>query len=144
MQAKVVVGTLAFMVTMVILGYAALREPARLEAFAQAEEARSIENGARIYFANCHGIEGKAQECFVAASGEPQTFVGLPLNNPILICDDKPAKLDAVNWEGTKRAYIEMTVSAGRPGTQMPTWSEKFGGPLRDDQIHDVASFVLN
>jgi sulfur oxidation c-type cytochrome SoxX len=26
----------------------------------------------------------------------------------------------------------------------MPTWSEKFGGPLRDDQIRAVAAFIMN
>jgi mono/diheme cytochrome c family protein len=134
---------------MVILGFAALREPARLTAFALAEEGRSIENGARIYFANCaacHGVEGRALTCFDAASSESIDCVGLPLNNPWLICGDTPVKLgpEGVDWEGTKRSYIEATVASGRPGTQMSTWSEEFGGPLRDDQIRDVASFVLN
>ena len=137
------------MLTMIILGFAALREPARLEAFALAEEGRAIENGARIFYGNCatcHGIEGKAQECFDAASGEPTECIGLPLNNPLLICGDSPPKLgpEGVDWEGTKRSYIESTVAAGRVGTQMPTWSEEFGGPMRDDQVHDVTSFVLN
>ena len=149
MQVKIVVGTLAFMVTMVILGFAALREPNRLRAFTLAAEGRSIENGARIYFANCatcHGIEGQSQECYDAASGAPLDCVGLPLNNPLLICGDKPDKLGpfGINWEGTKRSYIESTIAAGRVGTQMPTWSEEFGGPMRDDQIYDVASFILN
>jgi mono/diheme cytochrome c family protein len=149
MQVKIIIGTIAFMLTMIILGFAALREPARLAAFAVAEEGRAIENGARLFYGNCatcHGIEGKAQECFDAASGEPIACVGLPLNNPLLICGDTPVKLgpEGVDWEGTKRSYIESTIAAGRVGTQMPTWSEEFGGPMRDDQIHNVASFVLN
>lgn len=149
MQVKVIIGTIAFMLTMIILGFAALREPARLAAFALAEEGRSIENGARIFYGNCatcHGVEGKAQECYDAASGEPINCVGLPLNNPLLICGDTPPKLgpEGVDWEGTKLSYIESTIAAGRVGTQMPTWSEEFGGPMRDDQIHNVASFVLN
>jgi hypothetical protein len=26
----------------------------------------------------------------------------------------------------------------------MPTWSERYGGPMRDDQVEDVTMFVLN
>ena len=36
------------MLTMMIMGFAALREPARLEEFSHAFEGRSIENGARL------------------------------------------------------------------------------------------------
>ena len=147
MQVKIIIGTISFMLTMIILGFAALREPARLEAFAAAEVGRSVETGARIFYSNCatcHGVQGKAQECYDSASGEPKACVGLPLNNPILICGDRPPKLDAINYAGTKRAFVEGTIAAGRPGTQMPTWSERFGGPMRDDQIQNVAAFVLN
>jgi mono/diheme cytochrome c family protein len=26
----------------------------------------------------------------------------------------------------------------------MPAWSEEYGGPLRADQIHDIAQFIMN
>jgi hypothetical protein len=26
----------------------------------------------------------------------------------------------------------------------MPAWSDEFGGPLRPDQIHDIAQYILN
>ncbi len=149
MQVKIIIGTISFMLTMIILGFAALREPARLAAFAAAEQGRSIENGAHLFdgqCATCHGIEGKAEQCLDASSGEPTTCVGLPLNSSSLICGDTPAKLgpEGVDWEGTKRSYLEATIAGGRAGTQMPTWSEEFGGPMRDDQIRDVAAFILN
>ncbi len=35
MQVKIIIGTVAFMISMMVLGYAALREPARLERFAE-------------------------------------------------------------------------------------------------------------
>ncbi|MCB8943595.1 MAG: c-type cytochrome [Ardenticatenaceae bacterium] len=147
MQVKIVIGTISFMLTMIILGFAALREPARLEAFAAAEHGRAVENGAHLFYGNCatcHGIEGKAQQCFDAGSGEPINCVGLPLNSAQLICGDRPPKLDTVGWDGTKQTFIEATIASGRVGTQMPTWSEEFGGPMRDDQIQDVAAFILN
>lgn len=146
MQVKIVIGTISFMLTMIILGFAALREPARLEAFAAAEHGRSIENGAHLFknnCATCHGADGTAQSC-VDAAGESIACQGLPLNNYFLICGDKPKRLETLRWENTKQTFIETTIAAGRPGTVMPTWSEEFGGPMRDDQVQDVAAFVLN
>jgi mono/diheme cytochrome c family protein len=147
MQVKVIIGTISFMLTMIVLGFAALREPARLETYAAASVGRSIETGAHIFeqnCASCHGIEGKAEQCADPSSGESIACVGLPLNNPQLICGAKPAKLNTIGYAGTKDAYILSTVASGRPGTKMPTWSERFGGPMRDDQIQDVTAFVLN
>jgi mono/diheme cytochrome c family protein len=47
-----------------------------------------------------------------------------------------------MGWKGTKHDYILTTISAGR--NVMPTWHEQFGGPLRNDQVENVANFVLN
>ena len=81
MQVKIVIGTIAFMLTMIILGFAALREPARLQEFQHAFEGRSIENGARLFSNNCatcHGVNGKAEECY-DAGGNVIGCQGLPL-----------------------------------------------------------------
>ena len=146
MQVKVVIGTIAFMLTMIILGYAALREPERLEHFTNAREGRTIETGAKIYIDNCatcHGVEAKAEECY-DATGNSITCQGLPLNNYFLVCGDAPARLEQTRFEGTKEQFIERTIAAGRSGTVMPPWSSRYGGPMRDDQVANVAAFVLN
>jgi mono/diheme cytochrome c family protein len=64
--------------------------------------------------------------------------------------------MSEVGWSGSLEDYIISTVSAGRlvstrPGQfngfgqpVMPAWSEHYGGPLRDDQIRNIASFILN
>lgn len=145
MQVKIVIGTVAFMLTMVILGFAALVEPARLEHFAAASVARQIETGAEIYDINCstcHGLEGLAQQC-VSASGEEIACQGVALRNQRLVCGDRPERLEDMGWAGSKRDFIYRTVAAGR-GQIMPTWSVNFGGPLRDDQVENVTQFVLN
>lgn len=146
MQVKVVIGTIAFMLTMIILGYAALREPERLENFTGAREGRTIETGANIYITNCatcHGVEAKAQECYDAA-GNSIGCQGLPLNNYFLVCGDTPERLADTRFEGTKEQFVERTIAAGRSGTVMPAWSARYGGPFRDDQVKDVAAYVLN
>jgi len=146
MQVKVVIGTISFMLTMMILGFAALREPARLEEFTLAFEGRSIETGARIYYGNCatcHGVEGRAEKCFDTAGNETGCK-GLPLNYAPLLCGDKSQRMEAMQWEGSKQAFLEQTVSSGRLGTAMPTWFVDFGGPMRRDQIQDVVAFIMN
>lgn len=146
MQVKVVIGTAAFMLTMIILGYAALREPARLEDTTGAFVGRSTETGGMIYDNNCvacHGVEGKAEVgCTDPTTGEANC-VGLPLNNYFLLCGEQPQRLLDVGYQGTVENYILKTVSAGR-GAIMPAWSERFGGPMRDDQIQNVTFFVMN
>ena len=146
MQVKVVIGTIAFMLTMIILGYAALREPDRLEHFTNAREGRMVETGAKLYFDNCatcHGVEGKAEECY-DSTGNSIACQGLALNNYFLVCGDAPARLEQTRFEGTKTQFIQRTIAAGRSGTVMPAWSERYGGPMRDDQVMNVAAFVLN
>lgn len=146
MQVKVVIGTIAFMLTMIILGYAALREPDRLQHFTEAREGRMVETGAKLYFDNCatcHGVEGKAEECYDSA-GNSIACQGLALNNYFLVCGDAPARLEQTRFEGTKVQFIQRTIAAGRSGTVMPAWSERYGGPMRDDQVMNVAAFVLN
>ena len=146
MQVKVVIGTIAFMLTMIILGYAALREPERLAHFTGAREGRTIETGAKIYIDNCatcHGVEAAAAECYDSA-GNSIGCQGLPLNSYWLVCGDQPERLLESNFEGTKEQFIERTIAAGRSGTEMPAWAGQFGGPFRDDQVKDVAAFVLN
>jgi mono/diheme cytochrome c family protein len=147
MQTKVIIGTIAFMLSMIILGFATLLEPTRLEETTMAFEGRQIEKGAAIFQANCsncHGIEGKAEQCFDPASGEPQGCVGLPLNSAALLCGDKSVRMTEMGWEGTKRNFILQTISAGRPRTLMPTWSQAFGGSKEDYEIDQVTNFILN
>ena len=53
MQVKVIIGTVAFMLSMIILGLITLFEPVRMEQFAAAEIGRNVESGANVFFNNC-------------------------------------------------------------------------------------------
>ncbi len=65
---------------------------------------------------------------------------------------DRPDRLVNVEWGDTLHSFIFSSVEGGRPVSiaywgdeqQMPTWSDKFGGPFRDDQITDLTNFILN
>ena len=146
MQVKIVIGTVAFMLTMVVLGYAALREPARMETFTNMYEARSIESGAAIFHnncASCHGENGKAEECY-DADGELTGCAGLSLNRAELLCGSPSPRMDAMSWVGSKHAFIAGTVAAGRSVNGMPTWGADFGGSLEAYEIEYVTKYVLN
>lgn len=145
MSIKIIIGTIAFMMTMMVLGFAALREPARMERWTGADLGRSIEAGAHIFINNCatcHGVDGTAQECY-DANGNQIACQGLPLNYNELLCGDISARMEAMGWTGSKANYVLTVVAAGR-GPIMPTWAEQFGGPLRPDQVQNVTNYVLN
>ena len=146
MQIKVVIGTISFMLAMIILGFATLLEPARLQRTTEAFLGRQIENGAALFqstCSTCHGVAGKAETCFDAA-GEEIACVGLPLNSAALLCGDPSLRMAQMGWENSKHDFIFQTISAGRPGTLMPTWSADFGGPLEQHQIEQLTLFILN
>lgn len=148
MQIKIVIGTIAFMLTMIVFGYAALREPARLEEWAAASEARQIEQGAAVYHSNCascHGENGRAEECY-GPDGELTGCAGLPLARAELLCltEGTSPRMDERNWEGTLESFIGSTVAAGRSVNGMPTWGAEYGGPLEAYQVENVTKFIVN
>ena len=36
------------------------------------------------------------------------------------------------------------TIAQGRAGTDMPSWSVKYTGPLDDDQINAIVNYILS
>ena len=61
-------------------------------------------------------------------------------------------RLAQVGWSGDLHGYIVTTLIHGRPGsarvypnsTGMAAWSQTAGGPLRQDQIEDLAAYIIN
>src|SRR5579859_6288095 len=142
MSWRVIVGTLSLVITMILLGYVAVTEQDRMANFSTAYTAREIEAGATLFESNCspcHGLDGK---------GSPRAPA---LNTPDLLINGK--RLADAGFSGTVSDFILLTVSAGRPRAsatfaqypqRMPTWSQDYGGPLRDDQIQYIVAFILN
>jgi mono/diheme cytochrome c family protein len=52
-------------------------------------------------------------------------------------------RLNPIQAGHDNATFIVATVSAGVKGTQMPAWSTSNGGSLDDEQIRDVASYIL-
>jgi cytochrome c len=119
--------------------------------FQIAQQQESIDRGAALFATNCstcHGLQGQGnavQPTSGKASGAP------PLRGFVtdLGSDGKPTQ---VAWTKSRSEdYIRSTISAGRPplgghpapgSVTMPTWSDRFGGPLRDIDIDYLVQFL--
>lgn len=141
MKGYIALGTASVGLAIVILTLIGINEPARMGDFTEAFEARQIENGAALFEDNCrtcHGPQGRGIE-----------GVGPGLNDPALF---NGTRLDEIGYSGSVESYVRSTIAAGRPvpsqGTsypqRMPTWSQEFGGPMRDDEVESLVAFVMN
>lgn len=73
--------------------------------------------------------------------------------NPLILTNyiaQDASRLNQVSWGGDLRGYLTTTLIHGRPGSNnvwpapMVAWSQRAGGPLRDDQISDIVTYMLN
>ena len=136
---KIGLGILAVLIAIAVLLFLGVIEERRMEAQTANWDGRGIEKGAEIFAnncANCHGPDGKGLPGVAPALHSKYFFT---------------QRLTDVSWTGSLYDYVALTVAAGRPSkvnTQwaqhMPTWSQRFGGPFRDDQVNNVTAFVLN
>jgi mono/diheme cytochrome c family protein len=137
--AKIGISLLALLLMFGVLLYLAMLENNRMEAQTLNWDGRSIQNGAAIYANNCsscHGPDGKGLPGVAPALHSRYFFEG---------------RIQDIGFTGSLHDYVKLTVAAGRPANRqsqwaqmMPTWSSRYGGPLRDDQVEEVTDFVLN
>lgn len=134
---KIIFGILSVMATVALLMIIGLVDGPRMEAQTANWDGRSVEKGAEIFANNCsscHGVDGKGG-------------AGPALHSRYFFTQ----RLEDIGFTGSLRDYVELTVAAGRPskansqwGVMMATWGQEYGGPLRADQVANVAAYVLN
>jgi cytochrome c oxidase cbb3-type subunit 3 len=110
--------TLAIMVSFQVYIF---REPARIAADEARDKSQAVEEGGRLYrlYCNtCHGRQGEGVS-------------GPPLNEKQFLTD-------------TNDQTIFSLVSSGVPGTEMPAWNQSLGGPLTDQQVSQLVTFIRN
>jgi mono/diheme cytochrome c family protein len=134
---QILVGTFLIIATVAVLLVVGLGEPTRMADTEESQTARSIQTGASIFETYCTGCHGP--------KGEGLPGVAPALNSP----DFFTKRLKEIGYTGSLRAYVESTVNSGRPAStqysaKMPTWGQAYGGPLRPDQVTNVAAFILN
>ena len=125
----------------VLLPFLYLREPARMKAAAAKEQSESVRLGHATFeefCARCHGnqAQGGTVKRFVApgaaANAEPRD---VPVPNLTELATRHPdADVAKLAWD---------TIQQGRPGTPMPTWGVRYGGPMNDQQITDLVNYLL-
>ncbi|MBA3943660.1 MAG: c-type cytochrome [Herpetosiphonaceae bacterium] len=121
----------------------------RMPAASAAVNATQIERGARDYEQYCSRCHGLAGQGGANETGAPQ------LNNIVQrkMALQDPKDLNSSDYGrqygikekyGTIRNYIIATLISGIRGAAMPAWGQQAGGPLRQDQIENIASYVLS
>ncbi len=137
-DSRILVGLLAVLIAISGVIYNGIGEVDRQVEFERAFHGRSIEVGAALfteYCAECHGLHGE---------GTPRA----PTLNSKQFFENR---IEEIGYQGGLEAYIRLTVAGGRPvkttdtwPENMPTWSVDYGGPLRNDQIDTIVSYIMN
>lgn len=119
---------------------------------------RLIEQGARYYgeqCARCHGADGKGIDG-QAPGISNANFLGKTEfrevdGQRVLGVLTASPRMTELGYAGSLRDYIRSVTASGLPikssedwAAPHPAFSEKYGGPLRDDQIENITSFVMN
>ena len=112
--------------------------------------ARSIEQGAQVYFeqcARCHGADGKGIE----SQGPALNSINFLGRNEGGREAQKSQRLTDIGWIGNLDGYIRAVTAAGIPlkssniwDVTHPAFGQSYGGNLRDDQIQNVSNFIQN
>jgi len=96
-----------------------VREPARIAADEAADHTRSLDAGRQLYREHCTDCHG--------ANGDGGS--GPALNSRPLL-------------ELTNDDVLFSLARTGVPGTTMPAWGQLFGGPLTDEQLGQVVTYL--
>lgn len=141
---EIFLGIILVSLTTIVVVVYAFNEEDRMANEAEAQHARAVEVGATVYENNCSGCHGP--------KGEGILGLCPPLNDANFFT----SRMEEVGWSGSLEDYIVSTVASGRATSTrpdeyagqgqpaMPAWSDQYGGPLRPDQIQNVATFILN
>ncbi len=199
-ESRILVGTVSFLLIMVLVGWIAINEGGRMQAFERQYTARSIERGAGMfatYCSECHGLDGRGLTGIAPGLDSPFLFghdflAEANLETDTLTAErdaagttdarkaeietrlselvterqaistslqtavdrgynpEEPSRLVNLGWGSTLYTFVFTTLIHGRPVSEsywpraMPAWSQTAGGSLRDDQLNDLVTFILN
>lgn len=105
-QTKILLGIGSFVGIMLLVGWIAINEPARMDVFTQQWQGRSIERGAESFYnlcTACHGMDGKGLAGVAPA-----------LDNPMLFLDENPGKVanDKLTELTRQKTDLEKAIAA--------------------------------
>ncbi|MDX1435985.1 MAG: c-type cytochrome [Anaerolineales bacterium] len=144
LQIEIFIGMIIVLISAVVLVIYGVLENDRMDLRGSEIRGEAIEKGAELFESNCAACHGDR--------GKGITGIAPPLTE----ADFYTERMEVVGWNGTLEDYIISTVSSGRRVSTrpelyvgagvpaMPAWSQQFGGPLRTDQIRDIAAYILS
>jgi mono/diheme cytochrome c family protein len=94
--------------------------------------------------ANCHGpgqteTNGKLAPITEATASGGQSQFTPPGSNKKVSYTAPPLNTVFTRWD---EEVIRFTIERGRPGTDMPAWGVEFGGPMTQQMIDDVMTWL--
>ncbi len=114
-----------------------LLEESRLSGEAQEFVVEAAVRGEELYQENCSQCHSPNLGGGAAPSPySDESWPSPALNNIVTRYADSPNVPDI-------RDFINETLHRGRPGTPMPTWGAAYGGPMTDQQISDITTYIL-
>jgi cytochrome c2 len=156
---RILVGLVCLLAMLSVCTIIGITDQTQLNVRASEFEGRSIEAGAKVWAlqcARCHGLDGEGIEGQGPALSSEQ-FAGrieiVPdANGTQVIKVVQPSeRLKQLGWTASLADYVSGVTAAGIPirssnawDVNHPTFSNRFGGSLRDDQIQNVTDFVVN
>jgi len=141
MERKVVV-VLGLLIAsgLLLTGYSFV-EPRRQQEATERQERIGIQRGIDNFTTlclGCHNIDGTGAIVPGSDANGQTPLVAPALNRPDMRPD--PNDKDAYNKQYD---FVNKTIHRGRPGTPMPSWGRTDGGPLLDEQIHELTLLIL-
>ena len=157
-RVEITLGLLSMIGVMIVTAIVGIGEYGDHGRMARAElgyKSRSVEAGAQMfeqYCASCHGANASGLNCPTL-----DEFSGIHGGD---LGEGVAWRLEEVNWaKGDPYGYVESIIKAGRTvstrpdqydgglgegAMHMPAWSQDYAGPLRPDQVRDIANYVVN
>lgn len=147
LRLQITIGVILTILALATVAWIGVSEETRMRETEQAQIAFKIQEGAELFIRNCSRCHGERAE------GIPG--LAPPLNSLALL----EQRAQETGWAGSVHDFVRHTIEAGRlvstrpdqyvgekpsGAMAMPFWAQKYGGPLRDDQIEDITLFLLN
>ncbi|MFT5563839.1 MAG: mono/diheme cytochrome c family protein [Myxococcota bacterium] len=114
-------------------------EPDRIEQKKDEFYNEDIELGRALYAANCTTCHGVNAEGGVAPHPDPNVSAPWPapqLNNIAARYADSEIVSDL-------DGFIYLTLDQGRPGSPMPAWGSRYSGPMNDQELQVITTYLL-
>lgn len=123
----------------IVTGVYTLWDPSRAEEAQDKQLESTVRRGAYLFSANCRTCHGDAGE---GGSASSRLREAPALNRPDLqgLVDGVPNEVEYSN----DYKFVYYTITCGRVGKFMPTWAQSQGGPLNEEQIKQLTTFILN